>query len=731
MVSLNRNEIRSRIESLNSDQKKAALHKEGPAVVFAGAGSGKTRVIITRIASLVSEGVPASSILAVTFTNKAAKEMRERLVAIDPLLQQARLGTFHSVCARWLREFSRELGFTSDFTIYDDKDSLQAIKSILKNYKEDLSGESPRVYLNAISRAKTYACLPMEVEKLIAHDPNFFPPMGVDVYKRYQSYLISCNAMDFNDLLMNMLILLRSHKLVRETLQLRFKYILIDEYQDTNQTQFSLINLLVNKNKNLFVVGDDDQSIYSWRGANPQNIIDFHKYYPSAEVYHLEQNYRSSGCIVKAASQMISKNKTRSPKTLWTDREFGELIELKNEYDAETESWFIADSIVEDKKLYSYNNVAILYRTNAQSRQIEEALIKKKIPYRIYGSLRFYDRVEIKDLLAYCRLLVNKDDDVSFRRIVNLPPRGIGEKALETIENIARDSDLSLYESTCEFLRKEEKSRANLKLKNFISLIETLRSYLDQNILEKFLGELLQKIDYRAYIEKKYPDQFQDKLSNIHELGSAISDYAEENSRPRLADWLKETALVDNEKVEDSFIEEDRERTESVHLMTLHAAKGLEFLKVFIIGVEDGLIPHTNSMNDPFQLEEERRLFYVGMTRAQKKLVLLTAVRRRVLNNWLSYPVSRFLTEIPSECFSRELKSYPLVKEEEKTFSRGDLVYHEQYKSGIVKEVDKDSSFLQVIVDFKSYGLRKVDGKKIKKITTIKGQGSFRYDHSV
>lgn len=728
MLSLNRDEVRSRLESLNPDQKKAALHKEGPAVVFAGAGSGKTRVIITRIASLVSEGINPESILAVTFTNKAAKEMRERLASIDPLLQRTRVGTFHSACARWLREFSNELGFTSDFTIYDDKDSLQAVKSILKEYKEELSNESPRAYLNAIGRAKTYACLPIEAEKLLAHDPNFFPPLGVEVYKKYQAYLISCNAMDFSDLLMNMLILLRSHTLVRETLQLRFRHILIDEYQDTNQTQFSLINLLVNRSRNLFVVGDDDQSIYSWRGANPQNIIDFHEYYPGAEVYHLEQNYRSSGCIVEAASKMIARNKTRSPKTLWTDREFGETIDLKNEYDAETESWFIADSIAEDKDLYSYNNVAILYRTNAQSRQIEDALLKKKIPYRIYGSLRFYDRVEIKDLLAYCRLLVNKDDDVAFRRIVNLPPRGIGKKAIETVEEISRASDLSLFEGACELV-KTGNSRSNAKLKGFLLLIEQLKIFLEKNLLDEFLGELLEKIDYRPYLEKKYPDQLQDKLSNIHELGAAISDYAEESSRPRLANWLKETALVDNERNEDSSGE--GELGESVHLMTLHAAKGLEFLKVFIVGVEDGLIPHTNSMDDPFQLEEERRLFYVGMTRAQKKLVMLTAARRRVLNNWVSYPVSRFLKEIPEECFSRELKSYPVEDEGRNSFVPGDLVYHAQYKSGIVKAVDEDSGFLQVIVDFKSYGLRKVDGKKIKKITNIKGRGSFGYDHSI
>lgn len=730
MISINHDKITKRIESLNLDQKKATLHKNGPAVVFAGAGSGKTRVIITRIASLVSSGVYPQSVLAVTFTNKAAKEMRERLFQIDDGLTRVQVGTFHSACARWLREFSSELGFSSDFTIYDDKDSLQAIKTILKEYKENMLDDSPRDYLNAIGRAKTHACLPVEAEKLLALDPNFFPPLGVEIYKKYQAYLINCNAMDFSDLLMNMLILLRSHKLVRQTLQHRYRYILIDEYQDTNQTQFSLINLLVNKDKNLFVVGDDDQSIYSWRGANPHNIINFSDLYPGAKLYRLEQNYRSSGCIVSAASKMIAKNKTRAPKTLWTKKDFGEKIEYKYEYDAETESWLVADDIFEEKEKYSYDNIAVLYRTNAQSRQIEDTLRKKKIPYRIYGSLRFYDRAEIKDLLAYCRLLVNSDDDIAFRRIINLPPRGLGKKAIETIENCARNQDISLFKATYE-VTKQGSSRTNLKLQGFLSLIENFQSFLDKNLLEDFLGHLIEKTNYRPYLEKKYPDQLQDKMSNIHELGAAISEYASEASDVRLAGWLKETALIDNERSENGFSEE--EENETVHLMTLHAAKGLEFLKVYIIGVEDGLIPHTNSMDDEAQLEEERRLLYVGITRAQKRLFLISAGRRRVFNGWVSYPVSRFLQEIP--------KSYIMTKDEdllgddeedENNFCKGDIVYHKQYKSGIVKDVEvEDSGFCQVVVDFKSYGLRKVDKKKIKKITVVKGRGTSQFDNSL
>ena len=727
MIHLDQNMIREKIETLNPDQQKAVLHKFGPAVVFAGAGSGKTRVIITRIASLVSQGVHPSSILAVTFTNKAAKEMRERLRQIDPELWRVQVGTFHSACARWLREFSSELGFSSDFTIYDDKDSLQAVKTILKEFQEGLVDESPRVYLNAIARAKTEACLPVEAEKLLAVNPDFFPALGVEVYKKYQAYLISCNAMDFSDLLMNMLILLRSHKLVRKTLQNRFRYILIDEYQDTNQTQFSLINLLVGDDNNLFVVGDDDQSIYSWRGARPHNIINFEDSYPTARVYQLEQNYRSSGCIVEAASKMIQKNKVRSPKTLWTRRDFGEKIEYKCEYDAETESWYVADSIEEEKHDFTFDNVAILYRTNAQSRQMEDTLRRKKIPYRIYGSLRFYDRAEVKDLLGYCRILVNCDDDIAFRRVINLPPRGIGKKAIELVEQIARTEDLSLF-AAAKKLVTETPSRSTVKIAAFLSLVDSLNVFLEKNLLEDFLPFLLEKIAYRPFIEKKYPEQLQDKLSNIHELGAAISEYAEEASNIRLANWLKETALVDNERTENDF--EEGEEVENVHMMTLHAAKGLEFSKVYVLGVEDGLIPHTNSLEDPQSLEEERRLLYVGMTRAEKKLVLMSAGRRPVLNNWVSYPVSRFLLDIPRTYFKDDVTGLPEI-EEEISFEEGDLVYHNQYKSGMVKDLGENSSgAFQVLVEFKFYGLRKVDPRKIKKIKVLKGTNSYRFDHS-
>ena len=489
------------LDHLNPEQKEAVLHNEGPSVVFAGAGSGKTRVITTRIIHLMEQGVPPHSILAVTFTNKAAKEMRERLMQLSRDAYRVQVGTFHSSCARWLREFASELGFSSDFTIYDDKDSIQALKSVLKEIAPDIQDHTPKDYLRFIGRAKTYACLPLEVESTLAHEVHNFPPMAVKVYEKYQNYLTNCNAMDFSDLLMNMLILLKNNKLVRQTLQTRFRYILIDEYQDTNLTQFNLINLLVNEKQNLFVVGDDDQSIYSWRGANPHNIIDFQKYYPKAKTYRLEQNYRSSANIVDAASALIKHNKTRAPKNLWTRKDPGEFIEYKNEYDSETEAWFVADSIQAEKSNYSYNNIAVLYRTNAQSRQIEDILRKQKIPYRIYGSLRFYDRMEIKDLLAYCRLIANPDDDIAFRRSLNMPPRGIGKKTIETIEEEARRNDFSLYLAAKQ-MTTGKPSRTAQKIANFLKLIEDLKSFLKHSPLEDFLVFLLEKSDYRPYLEK-------------------------------------------------------------------------------------------------------------------------------------------------------------------------------------------------------------------------------------
>ena len=717
--------LKSSIDGLNVPQKEAVLYGPGPAVVFAGAGSGKTKVITTRIAVLLEQGFRPHEILAVTFTNKAAREMRQRVESLSDVGHLVHVGTFHSSCARWLREFAVELGFSSDFTIYDDKDSIQALKGVLKELKIKKEDHSPREYIKAINRAKTFGWSPKEAEKYTLEYPDVFPPLGAQVYDRYQSYLINCNAMDFSDLLMNTLLLLKRNKQVRTILQNRYKHILVDEYQDTNPTQYSLIKHLVNEDKNLFVVGDDDQSIYSWRGADPHNILNFETAYPGAKKIRLEQNYRSSSYIVQAASSIIIKNTKRAEKVLWTQNPPGEKIQYVLEYDAESESWWIADHIQEDMKFFPYKDTAILYRTNAQSRQLEDVLRRQKIPYRIYGSLRFYDRIEIKDMIAYCRLLSNQDDDVAFKRVLNTPTRGIGKKALEDIEKETFSNDLSMLQAAKKII-KEEPSRTTKKIESFIQLMNRLKHFLKDNPLSEFLPYLLKELDYKTYLQKKFPDQLQDKMSNLHELGAAIAEYSANNSKSSLANWLKDISLADSG---------DNSEEGGVHLMTLHAAKGLEFRKVYIAGVEDGLIPHSNSMEQEHDIEEERRLFYVGMTRAREKLLLLSARRRRILNNWQSYDPSRFLKDIAKDTISGlsgSLKDFisNLDEDDEDTNCRhlkiGSSVTHPTYGRGTIKSMDHDFGILKATIDFFDFGLRKVS---LHHLETVKSLGGISYDY--
>ena len=711
---------------LNPAQKKAVYHDKGPAVVFAGAGSGKTKVITARIAVLIEQGYRPNEILAVTFTNKAAKEMRERVESLSQLGHLVHVGTFHSSCARWLREFASELGFSSDFTIYDDRDSIQALKGVLKKLNIKKEDHSPREYFNAIGRAKTYGWSPKDAQKYLSEYPNVFPPLGAEVYEQYQQYLASCNAMDFSDLLMNTLLLLRRNDKVRSLLQARYQYILVDEYQDTNPTQYALIELLVNQSKNLFVVGDDDQSIYSWRGADPHNILNFEEHYPDAIKIRLEQNYRSSSCIVQAASSMILKNKKRVEKQLWTKNPTGDKIQYTLEYDSESESWWVADHIMEEKHFFPYQEIAVLYRTNAQSRQLEDILRRQKIPYRIYGSLRFYDRSEIKDMIAYCRLLVNQDDDVAFSRILNVPARGIGKKSIEEIDHIAYSQGVSKLQAA-KTLSNEKSARSASKVAAFVTLIKRLKLFLESNPLSEFLPYLIKETDYHSFLQKKFPDQLQDKVSNLHELGAAVSEYCASDSQALLAQWLKDVSLAGSE--------DNTSQENGVHLMTLHAAKGLEFRKVYIVGVEDGLIPHSNSMENDLDVEEERRLFYVGMTRAREKLFLLSARRRRILNNWQAYNPSRFLKDIAKDTISGLNMSLTefisdLSKEDSQTSCKhlkvGSSVIHPTYGRGEIKSMSHDFGVLKATIDFTEFGLRKVQVNHLEAIKSVSG---LRYDY--
>ncbi len=713
---------------LNPNQREAATHRDGPAVVFAGAGSGKTRIITTRIAWLVDQGVSPWQILALTFTNKAAAEMRERVLKLCPVADKALISTFHSACARWLREFAPELGFTSDFTIYDDTDQNSVIKKIMKQANIQLDKDtSAAEFRQAINEAKTLGLFPQDRDTHKNAFRGFMPVGGVEVYAAYQEALALANAMDFGDLIMNMLLLLRTNDRVRRLMQERYRYVLVDEYQDTNQPQIELLKLLAAKNHNLFVVGDDDQSIYSWRGAVPANIIDFNKEYPSVRVCKLEQNYRCTGTIVNAAAAVVANNKKRADKTLRTENPKGDLIDFRYETDAEFEAWWVADTIKSERSLYPYESVAVFYRTNSQSRVLEDALRKEKIPYKIYGTVRFYDRVEVKDILAYIKILVNPRDDVSFLRALNIPSRGLGDSAEAAITGRARDKSITAFEAARE-LAHEGVPRLSNKLESFVSLIDSWRDRLPLMVLPEFLEGLIEGVKYFQYLAKKYPDQSEDKQDNVMELVSAIVEFVENNPGTTLGDWLQDIMLASDSEGD----------ADGVTMMTLHMAKGLEFDRVYLVGLEDGLLPHFNSCADKMALEEERRLLYVGMTRAKKKLSLTAAYMRRTWGQVQCHDVSRFLGEIPPHFVNILTPPGGAMPEDlgqDKQPSTGDdghyydyddhssdgssavdemlepgsIVKHPTYGTGTVEQIETNFGRPKVLVRFRDIGVRRVE----------------------
>ena len=721
------------LAQLNQAQQVAASHRDGPFVVFAGAGSGKTRIITNRIALLIEGGVAPWEILAMTFTNKAAGEMRERVAAITPAAKRVMVTTFHSACAKWLREFATELGFQSNFSIYDDSDSTKLLKQIIKtaNPKGDLPQilSEMKSFLHVV---KTHGYFPGDLEGGAANSGIYIPAGGVSLYRLYQEALADSNAMDFGDLLLNVLLLLRRNKNVSQILQERFRYILVDEFQDTNRVQFEMLRILSSKHKNLFVVGDDDQSIYSWRGATPSNIIDFQQSFPGAEKVALEQNYRCSGNIVKAASSMIVHNKNRAEKTLYTRAEDGDAIDLHIEADGEMEAWWLVNTIKQESDRFDHNDIAIFYRTNSQSRSLEEALRRENIPYRIFGSVEFYDRLEVKDVLAYLRVLVNPRDQISLFRILNVPARGIGAKALDTISAESKKRDLPLME-TIAAMGEEAYPRIGPKLKFFSDLMIALKKDILEAELTDVIGILLEATDYTEYLQKKFPDQYIDKMDNIHELGSAIADYTKRFPDHKLADWLESITLVRENNDETTGF--------GVSLMTLHMAKGLEFDRVYLAGVEDGLIPHRNSIDDRSQLEEERRLLYVGMTRAKKKLSLLGASRRRMFNNYNVNEPSRFLAEIPSETLNLSLQAKQILQaysdqpyEESPSLDpmsdelsyevstdelqKGSQVSHPTFGRGEVQGFEEKFGQSKVIVKFYEFGMRKIRASQLSPSTS-------------
>ena len=635
-------------DSLNKEQAEAVKRTEGPVLILAGAGSGKTRVITHRIAYLMDEcGVNPWNILAITFTNKAAGEMRER---VDSLIgfgaESVWISTFHSMCVRILRRHIENLGYESSFTIYDTDDQKSLMKEVCKYLKIDTKELREREILSEISSAKNELITPLQYrEENIG--VSFRNKRIADAYDEYQRRLRKNNALDFDDLLMLTVELFHSHDEVLASYQNRFRYIMVDEYQDTNNAQFELVRLLAGKHRNLCVVGDDDQSIYAFRGANIRNILDFEKVYPDAFVVKLEQNYRSTQNVLDAANAVIRNNTGRKEKSLWTDRGEGTKIRLREFDTARDEAAFVADDIAakcrNDRHL-SYGDFAVLYRTNAQARALEERFVLTGIPYNVVGGTNFYDRREIRDMIAYLKTVENGQDEIAVRRILNVPRRGIGLTTMGRLSDYAVSRDITFFEAMERCRNITSLGRSTAKIESFVSLILELRDYKNGHGLADLLRHIIEKTDYNDYLLSSDDEDGEDRISNVDELISKIADYEETAEEPTLSGFLEEVALV-------SDLDEAGEDKDKVLLMTLHSAKGLEFPHVYLTGMEDGIFPSYMAINsgDEEAEEEERRLAYVGITRAKDDLTL-TCSRSRLLRGEVQYnPPSRFLEEIPEE----------------------------------------------------------------------------------
>ncbi len=635
------------LESLNSVQREAVRATEGPLLLFAGAGSGKTRVLTYRAAYLIEAcQVPPYQILAVTFTNKAASEMRERLEKLtgESTARRVRLGTFHSICARLLREFALEHGLDRNFVVYDDTDQILLVRECLKRLELDESKFTPRSILSHISRAKEKMILPNMWHEYFH---GFFEDMCGKVYPLYQQMLRNSNALDFDDLLSETVLLLQKNEQVRETLQQRFRYILVDEYQDVNMAQYQIVSLLAQKHRNLFVVGDDDQSVYGWRGADVGIILRFETDYPEALVLKLEQNYRSTQTILDAAHAVVSQNRGRKEKHLWTENGVGIPLQLYEAENEKTEAEWVARTVLERVRGggYSWHDFAILYRTNAQSRVLEDMLRAWNIPHRIAGGTRFYDRKEIKDAIAYLRVIQNPRDSVSMKRILNVPARGIGATSLKALDEEMVVSEASLWDILLQCGEMHSiASRTRKKLQMFAELLQALQQEREKLPVSVLLLLILEKSGYLAALQAENTLEAQGRLENLKELLIAAEEYWNEDENPSVTGFLERVSLV-------SDIDSLEAGANAVTLMTLHSAKGLEFGVVFLVGMEEQVFPHARSLTSDKELEEERRLCYVGITRAQREVLLSHALRRSSFYGVSFNPPSRFLEDIPLHLF--------------------------------------------------------------------------------
>lgn len=757
---MKKGEVMSIYDTLNEQQKEAVFHTEGPLLILAGAGSGKTRVLTHRIAYLIEErGVNPWNILAITFTNKAAGEMRER---VDRLVgfgaESIWVSTFHSTCVRILRRYIDRIGFDTNFTIYDSDDQKSLMRDVCRVLDVDTKKYKERMFLSAISAAKDEMITPDEYELNAAGD--FGKQKIAQVYREYERQLHANNALDFDDLLLKTVQLFQTQPDVLESYQERFLYIMVDEYQDTNTVQFKFVSLLAAKYQNLCVVGDDDQSIYKFRGANIRNILNFEQEFQNARVIKLEQNYRSTQNILNAANAVIQNNRGRKDKTLWTDNGDGEKVHLRQFDTAYDEAEFVADDIRKNiENGGTYQDYAILYRTNAQSRMFEEKFVACNIPYKIVGGVNFYARREIKDLLCYLKTIDNGRDDLAVRRIINVPKRGIGLTTITRIQESAAAREIGFYEALLGLDLIPGVARAASKLDSFVALIEYFKRRSDEVSITDLMNEIIEKTGYIENLEAEDKEDAQARIENIEELVSKIAAYEEqcaaEQVKPSLSQFLEEVALV-------ADIDSLEENPDYVVLMTLHSAKGLEFPHVYLVGMEDGLFPSymTITSDNDEDLEEERRLCYVGITRAEQELTM-TCARKRMTRGETHYNrMSRFLQEIPKELmengslpFDKEMqkereqelirqnaytqakqafrqkpfqnygiqkgaKAFAVSKEKGLDYQVGDRVRHIKFGEGTVKGILEGGRDFEVTVEFDTAGVKKMFATfaKLKKI---------------
>lgn len=740
------------LAQLNPAQRQAAQHVDGPVLVLAGAGSGKTRVLTSRIAHLIRDHhVAPNHILAVTFTNKAAQEMRERVVNIvGSVAQVIWLSTFHSTCLRILRRHAVEIGYENAFVIYDDTDQKTLLKQIIQDLQYNERAFAPQAVQWAINSAKNDQMTPDIYEQ---QPLNFFQERVAVIYRRYQAALLKNNAMDFADLINQAIRLFEEKPDVLRLYQRTFKYVMVDEYQDTNPSQYRLLSLITDRDNpdaahNLFVVGDEDQSIYGWRGADIKIILKFEEDFPGAAVYRLEQNYRSTQVILSAANHVVSHNTERKGKTLWTDKKGGALITYATSLDEHDEGAYVVRSISDLKGkgvIDSYSEAAVFYRTNAQSRVLEDELRKRDIPYKIIGGTRFYDRAEIKDVLAYLHVLVNPQDSIHLLRIINKPARGIGNTTVDKLLDLAQEKNISLYAALSDIPESVDlNAGVRKKIAGFTEMLRKMRVVAEGNSVADTVRQVIELSEYARALEEESTIEAESRLENIGELVTGIEEYEErfrpddEHPAPSLPDFLDRVALVaDSDQIDLS--------AGAVNLMTIHLAKGLEFPAVFVTGMEEGLFPHSRSLSEESGVEEERRLCYVGMTRAKERLFLTNTARRRLYGADYQYNVaSRFCEEIPDELLtwvnllpanegyapsrsksftfqgdgSGETIDYSESQEsgyndddqvdDSMPFRVGMQVRHAQFGVGVVRKTEGHAQNAKVIVQFQGVGPKKL-----------------------